>query len=64
MVEKSVVQDIKTEQKEPDGRFNCKYGQTMYKVKVFFEHSRKITAEEKLKRVIMADARRISEGVA
>jgi len=40
----------------PDGRFDVKCGRTTYKVKVFFDHEGKMTAEDKLKRVIQEEA--------
>ena len=40
----------------PDGGFDLTYGRTTYKVKVFFDHMAKCTAEDKLKRVIREEA--------
>ena len=43
-------------QRPPDGYFEEKYGKTAYKVSVFFNQDGQMTAEEKRKRVILADA--------
>jgi len=43
-------------QREPDGCFEEKHGNTLFKVKVFFDHDGNLTAEDRLKRVIMAEA--------
>ena len=40
----------------PDGIFDMKLGQTTYKVKVFFDHEGRMTAEDRLKRVIQQEA--------
>ena len=37
-----------------------KQGKTNYKVKVFFDHSSGLTAEDRLKRIIQAEAERES----
>ena len=38
-----------------DGIFEQKFGNTTYKVKVFFDHDSQMSAEERLKRTILAD---------
>lgn len=43
-------------QRMPDGCFEEKHGNTTFKVKVFFDHDGQLTAEDRLKRVIMAEA--------
>ncbi len=40
--------------------FVIKQGKTNYKVKVFFDHSSGLTAEDRLKRIIQAEAERES----
>lgn len=45
---------------KPDGVFVIKQGKTNYKVKVFFDHSSGLTAEDRLKRIIQAEAERES----
>lgn len=47
------------EKNKPDGVFVIKQGKTNYKVKVFFDHSSDLTAEDRLKRIIQAEAERI-----
>jgi len=42
-------------QQAADGVFEEKHGNTTYKVKVYFNHDGQMTAEDSLKRVIMAD---------
>ena len=42
--------------KAPDGSFDMKLGQTMYKVKAFFDHEGQMSAEDRLKRVIQEEA--------
>ena len=46
-----------SEKNKPDGVFVIKQGKTNYKVKVFFDHSSGLTAEDRLKRIIQAEAR-------
>ena len=46
------------EQHVPDGGFDVKCGQTTYKVKVFFDHEGQMSAEDRLKRVIIIEARK------
>ncbi len=48
-----------SEKNKPDGVFVIKQGKTNYKVKVFFDHSSGLTAEDRLKRIIQAEAERI-----
>ena len=43
-----------SEKNKPDGVFVIKQGKTNYKVKVFFDHSSGLTAEDRLKRIIQA----------
>ena len=45
-----------SEKNKPDGVFVIKQGKTNYKVKVFFDHSSGLTAEDRLKRIIQAEA--------
>ena len=47
-----------SEKNKPDGVFVIKQGKTNYKVKVFFDHSSGLTAEDRLKRIIQAEAER------
>ena len=47
---------IPIDQKSPDGSFDMKLGQTMYKVKIFFDHEGQMSAEDRLKRVIQEEA--------
>ena len=49
-----------SEKNKPDGVFVIKQGKTNYKVKVFFDHSSGLTAEDRLKRIIQAEAERES----
>ena len=41
-----------SEKNKPDGVFVIKQGKTNYKVKVFFDHSSCLTAEDRLRRII------------
>ena len=45
-----------SEKNKPDGVFVIKQGKTNYKVKVFFDHSSGLTAEDRLKGIIQAEA--------
>ena len=53
-------QNNHSEKNKPDGVFVIKQGKTNYKVKVFFDHSSGLTAEDRLKRIIQAEAERES----
>ena len=50
------TQNNHSEKNKPDGVFVIKQGKTNYKVKVFFDHSSGLTAEDRLKRIIQAEA--------
>ena len=39
----------------PDGTLNVRHGKTTYKVRVFFDHNTALTAEDRLKRVILSE---------
>ena len=39
----------------PDGTLNVRHGKTSYKVRVFFDHNTALTAEDRLKRVILSE---------
>ena len=54
------TQNNHSEKNKPDGVFVIKQGKTNYKVKVFFDHSSGLTAEDRLKRIIQAEAERES----
>ena len=57
------TQNNHSEKNKPDGVFGVfviKQGKTNYKVKVFFDHSSGLTAEDRLKRIIQAEAERES----
>ena len=56
----SAIQQDDSEKNKPDGVFVIKQGKTNYKVKVFFDHSSGLTAEDRLKRIIQAEAERES----
>jgi len=43
-------------QRLPDGSFDMKLGQTTYKVKVYFDYEGRMSAEDRLKRVIEEEA--------
>ena len=47
---------LRPEQHQPDGRYEVRYGNTTYKVKIFFDHEGQMTAEDKLKRLISVGA--------
>ena len=55
------TQNNHSEKNKPDGVFVIKQGKTNYKVKVFFDHSSGLTAEDRLKRIIQAEAEGESE---
>ena len=42
-------------QRVPDGTLNVQHGKTTYKVRVFFDHNTALTAEDRLKRVILSE---------
>ena len=42
-------------QRVPDGTLNVRHGKTTYKVRVFFDHNTALTAEDRLKRVILSE---------
>ena len=51
-----IKNSVQPERRIPDGCFEEKHGNTVFKVKVFFDHNSQLTAEDRLKRVIMAEA--------
>ena len=56
----AILGEPEQEKNKPDGVFVIKQGKTNYKVKVFFDHSSGLTAEDRLKRIIQAEAERES----
>ena len=52
------TQNNHSEKNKPDGVFVIKLGKSNYKVNVFFVHSSGLTAEDRLKRIIQAEAER------